>query len=234
MGTKIIIENWRRFLRESQQINKDDMKLLFVDKSDVDGQAFSIIIYHVNPEISNFDQSLVILGGISCLETGEPCIPKTMMVGTIYRNSSFASIGLGNLLYDFGFYVAQYKGFGLTSDKVTGTKPAAAKHWKRFDSSSEYTKKKTTAGNDKFDYYDQTPDPDDDCEMDDPTENASDHSFLKKNPNDIEPIFTQMEQNHLDFLDELKFNQGYTDAQISKILKNITRRSYALFMEEYS
>lgn len=225
---KLIMESWRKFLVESQQLNRDDLKLYYVDKSDGDGKAFNIILY-----IESMGDE-VLVGGIDCMETQEPCIPKTMMVGTVYRFSRFKGQGLGDLLYDCGFYVAQSLGFGLTSDKESGTKSGAKKHWKRFDSNSEYIKKVTAAGNDEFDYDDSTPDPDDDCsETDDPDWNATDHSFVKKNPDDIEPLFIKMEQNHLNYLDELKFNQGFSDEKIEKFLKGLRLTSAFLFADEY-
>ena len=230
---RLIMENWRRFLKESQQLNRDDMRLLYVDKSDGDGKAFNIVLY-VEDINSGGDNPFKIIGGIDCMETEEPCIPKTMMVGSVYRNSEFAGQRLGDLLYDCGFYVAQSLGFGLTSDKETGTKPGASKHWKRFETNPEYAKKATAAGNNEFDYDGSTQDPDDDCNMpDDAPSNATDHSFLKKNPDDIEPVFIKMEQNHLDYLDDLKFNQGYTDDQITELIEAIKLESAYLFADEY-
>jgi len=124
---RLIMENWRRFLKESQQLNRDDMRLLYVDKSDGNGKAFNIVLY------IQTQQNVKVIGGIDCVETESPCIPKTMMVATVYRDSQFAGQRLGDLLYDCGFYVAQSLGFGLTSDKEGGTKTGAKKHWKRFE-----------------------------------------------------------------------------------------------------
>lgn len=225
---KLIMEGWRRFLKESQQLNRDDMRLLYVDKSDSGGKAFNIVLY------IQTQQNVKVIGGIDCVETESPCIPKTMMVATVYRDSQFAGQRLGDLLYDCGFYVAQSLGFGLTSDKEEGTKTGAKKHWKRFEANPEYEKKATPAGNNEFDYDGSTPDPDDDCDIpDEASSNATDHSFLKKNPDDIEPVFIKMEQNHLNYLDDLKFNQGYTSEQIVQHIEDIKLEAAYLFADEY-
>ena len=39
------MEGWRKFIKESQQLSRDDLKLYYVDKSDGDGKAFNIILY---------------------------------------------------------------------------------------------------------------------------------------------------------------------------------------------
>ena len=42
-----------------------------------------------------------------------------------------------------------------------------------------------------------------------------------------------MEQNHLNYLDELKFNQGFSDEKIEKFLKGLRLTSAFLFADEY-
>lgn len=230
---KLIMESWRRFLKESKQLSRDDLKLFYVDKSDGDGKAFNIILY-IESADANDGFPLTVIGGIDCLETEEPCIPKTMMVGSVYRNSLFSGQRLGDLLYDCGFYAAQSLGFGLTSDKNEGTKTGAQKHWSRFGASSEYVKKTTPAGNNEFDYDNSTSDPDDDCNMpDDSASNATDNSFLKKNPDEIEPLFIEMEQRHLDYVDNLKFGQGMDDSRVNQFLEELKLKSAYLFADEY-
>jgi len=68
---------------------------------------------------------------------------------------------------------------------------------------------------------------------DEASSNATDHSFLKKNPDDIEPVFIKMEQNHLNYLDDLKFNQGYTSEQIAQHIEAIKLEAAYLFADEY-
>ena len=206
------MESWRRFLKESKQVAPENMMLHFSDKTDNAGAAYNIVLYTHEGE-PNYKP--IAIGGIDLVQTREPCIPNTMYVGSIYRAPEYKGKGIGKLLYDIGFYIADTMGFGLTSDKEEGTMDAAVKNWKRMENDPEYEKRQTNAGNDTFDYEGKTPDPDDDC--DEPYEaskNATDHSLRKKNTGEIASLVDKMEQSHrehMDFIDSKMSSSKYVD-----------------------
>lgn len=223
---RLIMESWRRFLKESKQVAPENMMLHFSDKTDNAGAAYNIVLYTHEGE-PNYKP--IAIGGIDLVQTREPCIPNTMYVGSIYRAPEYKGKGIGKLLYDIGFYIADTMGFGLTSDKEEGTMDAAVKNWKRMENDPEYEKRKTKAGNDTFDYEGKTPDPDDDCdEPYEATKNATDHSLRKKNTGQVASLVDRMEQNHRDHMD-------FIDSKMSssKYIDLIKSSSMNLFMDVY-
>ena len=87
-----------------------------------------------------------VVGAIQIVNTEEPCIPKTLQVGTIFRNSKYSGKGLGPLLYDLAFSVAHSQGYALTSDRETGSKKSARKRWAKIEASPNYEKQKKATG----------------------------------------------------------------------------------------
>tara|TARA_R100000406_G_scaffold37547_2_gene24910 strand:- start:24 stop:746 length:723 start_codon:yes stop_codon:yes gene_type:complete len=226
---KLLMETWRRFLKESREsVTEVDGKPIHLYFYAPDSPEFKIFLYVINKTSAGFDSSQVI-GGIECVLTEEPCIPKTLQVITSYRDSDYTGTGLGPLLYDLAFFVAHSMGYGLTSDRESGSKRGARDRWSKIEADPTYQKQTTKAGNDTFDYYKDTPDPDDDCEKDEYDDsNATDHSFIKKDTDKIHSVLTQLEANHMNYLDTM------SDSKEKKIfLDDIRRRSFDLFHTEY-
>ena len=225
----LIMEGWRKFLKESRsavtEIQGKPIHMFFYSKN---SPEFKIILYILDEKPGGRKLARVI-GGVECIETEEPCIPKTLQVGTSYRDSDFAGMGLGPLLYDLAFFIAQSMGYALTSDRETGSKRGARDRWEKIQSSPAYEKQTTKAGNDKFDYYGETPDPDDDCTRDEyENSNATDHSFFKKDTGNTHDILMKLEANHMDYLDSI----GDPSA-VQRFLKNLKSQSNDLFSDEY-
>lgn len=117
-------------------------------------------------ELTKDDLIIKMVGQISLKPTEKPCIPVTYQVGTSAVAEEFQSKGYGWLMYNFAFIYAKQQGWGLTSDRGS-TKAKARAKWKKpyVSDNSDFSKRKTTKGNTKFDYDGRTPDPEDDCEV---------------------------------------------------------------------
>ncbi len=98
---------------------------------------------------------------------GEPCIPETMSVSTIYTSPDYQNLGIGELLLDLIFYYASTldggKGRGITTDLRGGNTPIINYIIQRALQDPAYYKQTTKAGNDEMDFFEKTSDPDDDC-----------------------------------------------------------------------
>ena len=161
----------------------------------------------------------VIIGAITFDNTknvvGEPCIPETFQVSTIFTHKDYEGQGFQKLLMDCAFYALGKDNKGLTSDQNTGTRYRAEKAWVKIQKSSDYEKQQTKSGNDEFDYSDATPDPDDDCNM--PMKFPSTmHSFKKKNSSDGKEQYDMLKSNHKSFVKKL----GRNKAAFENMLKN--------------
>tara|TARA_Y100001937_G_C7101878_1_gene322943 strand:- start:734 stop:1417 length:684 start_codon:yes stop_codon:yes gene_type:complete len=198
------METWRRFLVESRapvtEVYGKPIHLYFYAP---DSPEFKIFLYILDKTPTGLEYPQII-AGVECDLTEEPCIPKTLQVGVSYRDSVYTGIGLGPLIYDLAFFVAHSMGYGLTSDREAGSKRKARARWSKIEADPNYEKQKTSDGNDTFDYYKDTPDPNDDCEKDEYDEsNATDHSFIKKDVDKIHSILMKLEANHMDYLDSI-------------------------------
>jgi len=227
---KLIMEGWRKFISESRapvtEIDGSQICLYYHSKHP---PGFSIVLYIVGPQQDRLEEYKVI-GGVDCVPTDDPCIPKTLQIGTSYRDSDYAGKGLGPLVYDLAFFVAQSMGYGLTSDRDVGSKKGAKDRWSKIEANPNYEKQKTKAGNDKFDYYNNTPDdPDDDCTKDSfDDSNATDHSFIKKDADQTHSTLMELEANHLNHMETI------SGAQAKKaFLKDLRMASNDLFQSEY-
>jgi len=219
---KLIMEGWRKFLKESKsavtEINGLPIHLYYRNTW---RDNFNITLYTVTEENKaniakgiELQDNFEVLGAIQIVNTEDPCIPKTLQVGTIFRNSKYSGQGLGPLLYDLAFSVAHSQGYGLTSDRETGTKKSARKRWAKIEADPGYEKQRTAAGNDTFDYDKNTPDPDDDCTYDDLSDrNATDHSFIKKDIDESYSTLMKLEANHLDLMDIIIQNLGENEKE---------------------
>ena len=96
-----------------------------------------------------------------------PCIPNTMSISNIHVASSHQNLGIGDLLLDLIFYHASTldggKGYGITTDFEGGNTPIINYMIQRAFQDPAYYKQRTSAGNDKMDFFEKTADPDDDC-----------------------------------------------------------------------
>lgn len=101
--------------------------------------------------------------GFEEVETRQ-CIPDTYAATTLYTNVGRQSKGLSKLLIDMLFYKMGEMGAGLTTDIDSGNTPIVSFLIRSMlNSSPEYVKRTTAAGNDKMDFFNMTSDPDDDC-----------------------------------------------------------------------
>jgi len=225
---KLIMEGWRKFISESRApVTEIDGKQICFYYHSRRPPGFSIVLYIIEPH-PDMHEGFKVIGGLDCVTTDDPCIPKTLQVGTSYRDSDYTGKGLGPLVYDLAFFIAQSMGYGLTSDRETGSKPKARNRWSKIEADPNYEKQKTSAGNDKFDYRNSTPDdPDDDCTKDLFDTNATDHSFIKKDVDQIHTTLMDLEANHLNHLEKIP------EVDRSDFLMNLRLESTNLFHDEY-
>lgn len=218
-------KNFRKFLL-NESANSEGLCLYHLGE----GSNYQrIIIYKpVSDEAIKMNRQYidtVIVGAITFDNTknvvGEPCIPETFQVSTVYTHKDYEGQGFQKLLMDCAFYALGKENKGLTSDQNTGTRYRAEKAWAKIEKSSEYEKQQTKAGNDKFDYSDATPDPDDDCNM--PMKFPSTvHSFKKKNPTDAKAQYDMLNSNHKSFVKKL----GRNKRAFENMLKNRSAENF--------
>lgn len=232
------MENWRRFLNES--VDRDKLCLFVYSGKKT---AKRLILYNiVDPSAENlkkydFGSALEIVSGISISHTedfGFPCVPQTYQVDTVATAEKYERQGFQKLMMDFAFLVADMFRSGLTSDHIVGTKKGAARAWNKIEdtfdkngkdiqpgTSSEYEVQKTPEGNYKFDYDQETPDPDDDCNGGYGRESlATDYSFRKKDAMSVKPLMDKMRKNHEDF-ERLLASQNEDGERALQILRKI-------------
>ena len=174
---KLLMENWRVFLKES---NEEYLKTLGLDVNTSPEGEFEIILLELgeNPKV------IGTIGTMEMSDTGDrgeptPCIPKTQEIGSVAVDNLYKGRGIGTYLYEVAsVLVWQIDKGGITSDHSASTTKDAAPIWKKLVNKLNYIKRKTDAGSEEFDYNNETPDPDDDCYL--PTDGipASDHSLL--------------------------------------------------------
>lgn len=236
---------------ESYKLHKNFRKFLLNESASSEGLCLyhhgegsnyqRIVIYKPVPYTSDvpYEKWLrriyldtVIVGAIAFQNTestlSEPCIPETFYVAAIHTHKDYEGQGFQKLLMDCAFYALGKDGKGLTSDQDTGTKHRAARAWDKIEKSGEYEKRKTKKGNDKFDYLDATPDPDDDCRM--PMKFPTTmHSFQKKNLSDAKTQYETLKGNH-DFFGE---DLGYNKSTFENMLKNRSLEDFRVRFRGY-
>lgn len=128
-------------------------------------------------QLTKDDLIIKMVGQISLKPTKKPCIPVTYQIGTSAVDKEFQGKGYGWLMYNFAFIYANQKGWGVTSDRGSTKKKARAK-WKEpyVSDNSDFSRRKTSKGNEEFDYDGSTADPNDDCEV-----NPNNRSFIATN-----------------------------------------------------
>lgn len=217
MKHKLIVENFRKFLKESQDFDKTNTCLITVDF----GNKKAAILYNSNgiERMSASDirknehfSTYELIGAITLHNTmttsDEPCIPKTYEVTSVFVEKNYRGMGFQKILMDQAFLMTSKEGSGLTSDHKYGTKAGAASAWDKIEKSSQYTKKKTKAGNDTFDYNDETPDEDDDCAKGSKDPVATDHSFIRTSLAGAENKFDLYSGNHKRVAKQIKYAGG--------------------------
>jgi len=116
-----------------------------------------------------YDGSYLIASAIlrELSSSGNPCIPNTMSISTIHVDASHQKLGVGEFLFDLIFYYASTldggEGYGITTDFEGGNTPIINYMIQRALQDPAYYKQRTSAGNDKMDFFGKTVDPDDDC-----------------------------------------------------------------------
>ena len=92
-----------------------------------------------------------------------PCIPTTYQTIRSGVSSNYPRQGLGRVAYMGIMCILYANGIGLTTDRGS-TKDAAGRVYERMLSEDLVVYRSTAMGNDRFDYFNDTPDdPDDDC-----------------------------------------------------------------------
>jgi len=205
MKHKLIVENFRKFLNESQGFDQTKTCMILLDY----GNKKAVILYNPNGvermsgrDIRKNEQysTYEMIGAITIRNTKitskEPCIPETYEISTIFVEKNYRGMGFQKILMDQAFRLASSEGAGLTSDHKYGTRQDAAGAWDKIEKSSQYKKKTTKAGNDTFDYNDKTPDPEDDCAKGSKDPVATDHSFIRTSLAGAENKFDLYSGNH--------------------------------------
>ena len=162
-------------LQEASTVNAEELALS-VDSISEPG-FLSVYLYTV-PDVR-------LVGTAQARKLKKPCIPETWQVTSIAVEEDLQGQKLGFLLYKIIIASLNSKGYGATSDHGVGTKPKAAKFWKRLEDEGSIAIKRNTGqetdGNahDTFDYDGKlTPDdPNDDCEKGMSPKPATDHSW---------------------------------------------------------
>ena len=203
------IEKWRKFilleasgLAPSVKYKTADLGLYSLCIKKID-DGYIMVLYQM---ILNKKNDCYILGYMRLNSSNFPCIPDTLQVQRVYVEPEVQGTKVGGLLYRLAFALGKKKGFGLTSDHEESTTASAARLWNKFANSSQYEKKKTKKGNDRFDYDNKTPDdPDDDCGGRDKDEtlmgttdkaSAIHHSLIKKNTGYDEKLLGDLAIEH--------------------------------------
>lgn len=158
---KLIMESWRKFLTESDRGYRtttpdgNDVYLLH-EKTGLSTRNQRLTLYTIDPSafdgllgggslnIEEIEEGHKDIGSVFVMETRGPCIPETYQVGAIHTAQEFERQGYGTLLYDLAFLVAADRGWGLTSDRGSGTKSAASDIWASIEANdAKYEKRKT-------------------------------------------------------------------------------------------
>tara|TARA_B100002019_G_scaffold283971_1_gene291034 strand:+ start:889 stop:1602 length:714 start_codon:yes stop_codon:yes gene_type:complete len=232
---KKILNEWRKFLIKesgpSVAYNEDSLEPNYSLFLSFDDETYQMVLYRKEKYVDSF--YIIGYASVDLLSDTEDdrfnCIPQTYQVSAIYVEPELQGMGFGKLMYDLA-YAAIPSGAGLTSDKYSGTLPAAQSAWKKMEKSSEFLKRTTPMGNDEFDYDGKkTPDDKmDDCrtDMDLGDSNATHHSIQKKNNSDGDQLINMMTAQHEqnDFINREDVEYRLLDSAIKrfgKIYSNI-------------
>jgi hypothetical protein len=241
---KLIMESWRswaitkklvgdKFMRDPRgpiNIDEEDIPLaLYIHVEG--GEYTSLILYRPiikSKDITSDGLNTKVIGMINLEDSGDSCIPDTFQVA--HSAAATKGKGYGSLMYGLAFRYANMNGYGLTSDHGNSTSADAKVLWDRYADTKGMVKKKTKAGNDKFDYYEKTDDKEDDCGMDvNDTEKhlATDHSWIDKN-NEFAGTFDKLRAQHVEYIKSLD------DEDREEFTQKLTNMGGNLFGRAYS
>lgn len=148
-------------------LNPMERSAVFIAKTNEHNGAIYLyekILPNKQVDKKNCGEFCNLIGFLKFSKTREPCIPTTVEVKFIAVTSAYKNKGYGSLLYGLMFQHAKDMGVGVTSDHTSSTSDDAKAFWDRLPYTSGYQKRKTQIyGNDEFDYYNKTEDPNDDC-----------------------------------------------------------------------
>ncbi len=157
---KLIMESWRKFIIESNRgyrtttPNGNDVYLRHETLGPT-GASIRLTLYTVDPDAFYIPSGETIryealeeahrdIGAIFLMPSRLPCIPETYQIASVHTAPDFDRQGYGTLLYDLAFLVAGSNGWGLTSDRDSGTKTTARGIWASIEANdAKYEKRKT-------------------------------------------------------------------------------------------
>ena len=153
---KVLLENWRRFLKEEQGATESKVGLYHERSKDVE----ELVLYRLSQETLKDGQTVTgpeVISYMELEETWQRCIPQTWQVSRTYTDLKHQKQGWGTQMYGMAFFAINRLGRGLTSDQNSSTSSQAGDRWKKFIQSGELTPRKTPGippdgGHDKFDY----------------------------------------------------------------------------------
>ena len=218
---KIADDKFKHEPREPKKLQKDHpmAPALYIESPGSLTSMHEIILWQpsaINEENKILDVEVVAMIALS--KTDEPCIAPTFQVSYSAVSDFFQRKGYGSLIYGLAFhYVNNVLKAGMTSDHSHSTTNKASKVWDKFADTKNMVKKKTTAGNDTFDYNEKTDDPDDDCDFGVAKKNlasqllgdkyrsgmATHHSWIMQN-NQFAGIFEKLKAQNAAYLKNLE------------------------------
>ena len=189
---------------------KPEQPALFIRK---DGEIYMLILWRPT-KINNKGWILrgEVLGMLWFSKTDKPCIPDTYQVNYVSIRKEFEGQGIGPLMYGLAFhYVNQVLGGGLTSDHAASSNKHSKAAWDKLSKTKNLIKRTTDAGNDEFDYENDTPDDkEDDCDVGKGTDVTFKSMFFGKKyrggigtnsswtmePNQYSKVYDKMSERH--------------------------------------
>ena len=190
---KLLMENWRRFLKESKAAQLENLLNDLGIYMEQNSLGYNIVLM----ELPKQESTPKIIGMIETNKSDKPCIPMTHEIGAVGVEPMYENTGVGTYLYEVAALIVHDNhkagtGGGITSDHMASTTNPAKKVWDRLENKFNYIKRKTepgteeynedgeiVGGSDTFDYNNKTPDPNDDCDNVDQNyaKAATDHSL---------------------------------------------------------
>ena len=185
----------------------------------------------------NFKNYQNVIGFIKFKATTKPCIPETIEVKFTAVDAPYQGQGYSALLKGILFQYAKDNNLGVTSDHTQSTSPSAAKFWKTLPYTSGYVKRKTPAGNNKFDYTGSTPDKYDDCSSGlwGPKGMATHNSWAVNHDNFRHHMNELMiaHEAHIDFLSSFTNSKSLKKMMKRFVEKDLEEKSVDVFGKNY-
>jgi len=246
-----LFEGWRRFVTEERMGAKQKeeyLKTLGLYIGKHDGE-YNVYLYEWTTERVKAGWPMIVgtLGTMQMDNKGRtPCIPETQEIGTSAVKEERQGRGIGSHMYEIvAYYMKMEQDGGITSDHSASTTNDAANVWKKLKNKLNYIKRKTPkgpdketfnaktgevlpaykGGNDKFDYGNRTPDPNDDCYQ--PTDGKSPSPHSLQIPPDRMGYVAKLMEIQLDNFDNMMARAKEFDAM------DIPSDGSMLFNREY-